>query len=381
MELVARDTREPSPFSHEILNANPYAFLDDAPLEERRARAVTLRRGLSFESASDLGRLDPEAIAQVRAEAWPLVRDAEELHDALHGMCLLRDDEAPEWTPQFEQLVAAGRATHVTVSSDENGRPKTEDANSSRSPVHPLTPSPLHPFQRRRHSPFPTPHSPFDFWTVAERWPLVKSLYPEAAAEPQIKLPDTVRQDWESAEAIVTLVRGRMQSSGPMTAERLGELLSLDPSQVFAALEAIEAEGTVMRGQFTDSVLGTVTSAIGHEPQNKVPTRITTATGSRLPNQLGDTLRPLLHVRQHRSNGASAGYWPAFTAKLWMACAGKFNRPSRPITSAFLCAMASSGTGHPLARPGRLAQGAHAIAGTGIGRRVLGTPHSSRAVR
>ena len=85
--FIGRDTREPSPFSHELLNANPYAFLDDAPLEERRTRAVTCARGLSIESASDLGRLDPEAIAQVRAEAWPLVRDADELHDALACAC------------------------------------------------------------------------------------------------------------------------------------------------------------------------------------------------------------------------------------------------------------------------------------------------------
>ena len=115
VELIARNTREPSPFSHEILNANPYAFLDGAPLEERRARAVTLRRGLSFESASDLGRLDPEAIAQVRAEAWPEVRDAEELHDTLNSMCLLRDDEAPEWKPHFDVLAETGRAMTVDV--------------------------------------------------------------------------------------------------------------------------------------------------------------------------------------------------------------------------------------------------------------------------
>ncbi len=143
VELIARDTREPSPFSHEILNANPYAFLDGAPLEERRARAVTLRRGLSFESASDLGRLDPEAIATVRAEAWPLVRDADELHDALHSMCLLRADEAPEWTPHFEELISKNRATRV-------------DASHCGTVAGPK------------------------FWTVAERWPLVKSLYPRS---------------------------------------------------------------------------------------------------------------------------------------------------------------------------------------------------------
>src|SRR5207237_10555200 len=83
IELVGMDSREPSPFAHELLNASPYAFLDDAPLEERRARAVTMRRTLSVEALRDLSRLDPEAIAQVRSEAWPLVRDREELHDAL----------------------------------------------------------------------------------------------------------------------------------------------------------------------------------------------------------------------------------------------------------------------------------------------------------
>jgi ATP-dependent helicase Lhr and Lhr-like helicase len=81
--LVARDTREPSPFSVQLVNANVYAFLDDAPLEERRARAVSSRRTIRGEDYRELGRLDPEAIAEVRAEAWPSVRDAEELHDTL----------------------------------------------------------------------------------------------------------------------------------------------------------------------------------------------------------------------------------------------------------------------------------------------------------
>jgi ATP-dependent Lhr-like helicase len=237
IELIARDTREPSPFSHEILNASPYAFLDDAPLEERRARAVVLRRGLSFESASDLGRLDPEAIAQVRAEAWPLVRDADELHDALHGLCLLRADEAPEWTPQFDELVSAGRALRVDAAHTIQIDQQVE--RNGQSQVH-----------AEVVKTFPASQTS-QFWTVTERWPLVKSLYPEAVADLHRELPSTVRQHWESAEALVTLVRGRLQCSGPVTSEQLGELLSLEPSQIFAALEAVEAEGTVMRGHFS----------------------------------------------------------------------------------------------------------------------------------
>ena len=76
----------PSQFSHEILNANPYAYLDDAPLEERRARAVEMRRILPEAVLKEVGRLDPAAIAQVREEAWPDVRDADELHDVLHTL-------------------------------------------------------------------------------------------------------------------------------------------------------------------------------------------------------------------------------------------------------------------------------------------------------
>src|SRR6202790_528449 len=93
---LAVDTPLPSQFSHEILNANPYAYLDDAPLEERRARAVEMRRVLPETVLSDIGRLDPAAIAEVRDEAWPDVRDAEELHDALETLIVLPEFSAAE---------------------------------------------------------------------------------------------------------------------------------------------------------------------------------------------------------------------------------------------------------------------------------------------
>ena len=111
IEFIGLDTREPSPFSHELINAAPYAFLDGAPLEERRTRAVTLRRGLSAEEFSDLARLDPDAIRQVANEAWPVVRDADEMHDTLLSLGALVENEEPRWSPLVEQLVRAGRAT------------------------------------------------------------------------------------------------------------------------------------------------------------------------------------------------------------------------------------------------------------------------------
>src|SRR5204863_924609 len=108
IRTVAIDTAEPSPLSHEILNANPYAYLDDAPLEERRARAVQLRRTLHTDMAQGVGALDPAAIAEVAAESWPVVRDADELHDAL--LTLTTAPELPEWKQFYDQLETGRRA-------------------------------------------------------------------------------------------------------------------------------------------------------------------------------------------------------------------------------------------------------------------------------
>ena len=134
IRCLAVDTATPSVFSHEILNANPYAYLDDAPLEERRARAVEMRRVLPPDVASEIGRLDPSAIAEVRADAWPDVRDADELHDALLTLVALPEPESapaavsastasplqealarsiPEWRGFFAELAAQQRATRA----------------------------------------------------------------------------------------------------------------------------------------------------------------------------------------------------------------------------------------------------------------------------
>ena len=113
IRTVAVDTPEPSPFCHEILNANPYAYLDDAPLEERRARAVTLRRTTRSNAGDGSGILDPAAIAEVTESVWPLVRDADELHDALASLIVL--PPVPEWRGWFDELVAQRRATTLSL--------------------------------------------------------------------------------------------------------------------------------------------------------------------------------------------------------------------------------------------------------------------------
>jgi ATP-dependent Lhr-like helicase len=216
IETVGLDSREPSPFAHELLNAHPYAFLDDAPLEERRARAVTLRRSLTTEALRDLGRLDPDAIAQVRAEAWPLVRDADELHDVLLSQCALFEQEDQDWRHYFDELRSAGRAT--TVTSAERSR-----------------------LEPRNHS----------LWIATERVPLIQAIWSDAQAHPQVSVPNGVRSDWPRDEAITYLVRGQMECLGPTTVEALAQSLGLDKYDTEAALIALENQGSVLRGRFT----------------------------------------------------------------------------------------------------------------------------------
>ena len=212
VELVAKDTREPSPFSHEILNANPYAFLDDAPLEERRARAVTLRRTLSPEDAKDLAALDPAAIAQVRDEAWPVARDAEELHGALLTLGALPADEGMRaWRGWFERLAADGRAG----------------------------------LWRRDGKP--------DLWAAAERWSVVEAACHGGEGAPFPARPDSLRKAVDAAEATVALVRGRLEISGPTSAARIARDLGLDESAVKSALAALEGEGFAMSGDFEEA--------------------------------------------------------------------------------------------------------------------------------
>src|SRR5205807_1915697 len=116
IQVLARDLTEPSPLALEVLSARPYAYLDDAPLEERRTQAVMSRRWLDPQSAADLGKLDAEAIRRVREEAWPDATDADELHDALLWLTYLTDAEVARgagWTDLIAQLAAQRRVTHI----------------------------------------------------------------------------------------------------------------------------------------------------------------------------------------------------------------------------------------------------------------------------
>jgi len=184
--LHLRDTSEPSPLAHEILNGKPYTFLDDAPLEERRTRAVSLRRGLP-ESARDLAVLDAAAVARVREEAALAPRDADELHDALLSLVVLRPE--PRWRDLFDALAAQRRAEEVAA-----------------------------------------PGGPF--WVATERLELAGVFFCDG---------DT---------AIADALRGHLAVTGPATGTELAARTGLSAAQVERGVAALEAEGFALRGHF-----------------------------------------------------------------------------------------------------------------------------------
>src|SRR5205809_4689333 len=203
IRCVAKDTPEPSAFCNEILNSAVYTFLDDAPLEERRTRAVYTRRTTEPRSADDLGALDPAAIERVREEAWPAANTADELHDALLLSGFIRAEEAsPGWRALFDELVAAGRGC------DAGG-----------------------------------------YWISVERFDELAAVVPQATIP---AIPERLRKSWTREDAARELIRGRTEVLGPVTARSLADSLGLpETALIDGALLALENEGKLLRGRFT----------------------------------------------------------------------------------------------------------------------------------
>jgi ATP-dependent Lhr-like helicase len=253
---VSRDTPEPSAFAHEILNAKPYAFLDDAPLEERRTQAVQTRIA-SNQAGSEMSALDANAIERVRDEERPDPRDVDELHDALLTTGFLRDDEI---TIAPEPLTANGRATRVTLGIGDRGSGIKSTNLETRDPGFQNTTNPPDPGSRipdpgrpvaDPRSPIPDPCA-YAVWVAAERLPEILAVHPEPMLEPLITAPSSrVSRAWTREAAIVELLRGRLSIVGPTTAEALGDSLAITAADANAGLLALEAEGAVLRGHFS----------------------------------------------------------------------------------------------------------------------------------
>ncbi|MGH8702739.1 MAG: DEAD/DEAH box helicase, partial [Burkholderiales bacterium] len=219
IRTIAADTVAPSAFAHEILNANPYAYLDDAPLEERRARAVEMRRMLPESVLEEVGRLDPAAIAEVTEDAWPEVRDADELHDALLTLVGLPEARGAGEVARFRTgrdhfnlLAAASRAGRA----EANGR---------------------------------------SYWVASERKRSFLAIFPEARFEKE--LPNVEPLTPSRDNALLAMATGWMMHSGPATATELGETLGLAASEIDKALLRLEAAGTILRGSFRGAAPGT----------------------------------------------------------------------------------------------------------------------------
>jgi ATP-dependent Lhr-like helicase len=211
IECIARDLPEPSLLAHEILNAKPYAFLDNAPLEERRTQAVYTRRVGEPSADGGLGILDANAIEKVCAEAWPQATSPDELHETLLLVGALTDDEigtvgteSAQWLNELRNDKRAGRL---------GGLPA--------------------------------------FWVAAERLPMLWAVYPDRKVDPALVPPATERErQWQRPDAVRELVRGRMEVTGPTTGRKLASLFQVPVGEIDTALIALEAEGFVLRGKF-----------------------------------------------------------------------------------------------------------------------------------
>ena len=222
IQVYARDTVQPSVFAHQILNALPYAFLDDAPLEERRARAVSLRRALP-EDGRELGALDQAAIDAESENAWPRIRDADELHDAMLTLGIIPESElleADRKTPVgdmeawFGELVDSGRAFSLRHDGGAYS------------------------------------------WVAAESVPLAMAAYPDAVLTPDPGDGMKSVEAWTADDAVLALARGWVECSGPFTTGEMAARLHLSEGNMNIVLARLEGEGLVLRGQFRPGMVG-----------------------------------------------------------------------------------------------------------------------------
>lgn len=215
IELVARDLREPSPFAQEIINARPYAFLDDAPFEERRTLAIRNRSWIDPAETEDFSALDIAAIERVQEEAWPWIRSADELHDALMLLGYMSEaemhgnDTQPDNSLFLEKLLAAKRVTKARCGQ-------------------------------------------LKLWIASERQPLFAALEQHWSFNPEVELPKALSDaQWTAESALTELLRGRLEGLGPVRATELAATIGMKVGDITLALLALETEGFAFQGHYT----------------------------------------------------------------------------------------------------------------------------------
>ena len=210
--MITCDLASPSPLAQEILTARPYAFLDDAPAEERRTRTVQAQRFVDPATAAEFGRLDDDAIARVCAEAWPAPRNADELHDALVVLGCVRAREGEHWP--------AGRMLLGELCSE------------------------------RRATVLQTPAGEH-LWVAAERLHEVTAVFPDAACAPAIQaVTGSGAPPHDRDTALRELLRSRLDGLGPVSVAELA-CIGINERETSSVLLALETEGYVIRGRFS----------------------------------------------------------------------------------------------------------------------------------
>ncbi len=209
--VIAKDLPTPSPMAHEILNARPYAFLDDTPAEERRALAVQQRRSMDPRSAADMGRLNPEAIRRVKQQAWPQPNNPDELHDAMMIAGFIAETEIAAtdlqlWSEFLTDLQRQQRATRLSLNDEI-------------------------------------------LWVAAERLQAMQVICPNHKATPRIA-PVAADEASSFDMAVTEIIRSRLECLGPVTVEQLGKPIGLSATEVQGALNMLEQEGFVIQGHF-----------------------------------------------------------------------------------------------------------------------------------
>jgi len=238
-ELLCVDTTEPSVLGHEILNGKPFTYLDDAPLEERRTRAVRMRRGLPVEER-DLTQLDADAIAQVREQSAPDPRDPDELHDLLLGAGIWRADE--RWQSHFRVLEGTGRA-FVFEAFDLEDRSGLRDAAGRSAQI---------------------ASRAVRYWAATERAAWARALHPDPVAACGFDVEGAIARVGDASaddsdgegDAIAHVLRGHLETTGPIDAPTLSARLGVRTGLVEIGLATLEAEGFVLRGCFERPALG-----------------------------------------------------------------------------------------------------------------------------
>lgn len=206
VELIAKDTREPSPFAYQLLNAYPYAFLDDAAAEDRRTRSVAMRPALSLQELQELDRMDPKAIRQVSAEVWPHPKSADEFYEVLVATPAFPVSRASEYQPLIDELMEQGRVA-------------------------------LGKGQREGLA--------YEFVVAAESIPLVEAGYEGVAWSRRISLPTELIKSPAKEEALQSVVKGWLDIRGPVTVEEISQLFAMAEPDLH--LSAIESTGSILR--------------------------------------------------------------------------------------------------------------------------------------